>query len=54
MRRPYLKGVKFGKFDHITWVTLNTGELPKIINIKLDGMIRDNVVNESTIHLNSK
>jgi len=46
--------VKFGKFDHITWVTLNTGEPPRIINIKLDGMIRDNVVNENTIHLNSK
>lgn len=46
-----LRGEKFGQFDHITWVTLNTGKPPKIINIKLDGMIRDNVVNENTYPL---
>jgi hypothetical protein len=43
-----LLGEKFGQFDHITWVTLNTGEEPKIINIKLNGMIKDDVVNENT------
>ena len=48
-----LRGEKFGQFDHITWVTLITGEPPKIINIKLDGMIKDNVVNENTFPLTS-
>lgn len=38
-----LRGEEFGEFDHITWVTLNAGEPPKIINIKLDGMVRDDV-----------
>ncbi len=41
-----LQGEKFGKFDHITWVTLNTGEQPKIINLKLDGLVRDDITNE--------
>ncbi|MEN8229651.1 MAG: metallophosphoesterase [Bacteroidota bacterium] len=45
---PDLRGEKFGKFTHITWVTLNRGESPKILNIKLDGMIKDDVVNENT------
>ncbi len=48
-----LRGEKFGKFDHITWVTLNAGEPPKIINIKLDGMIKDDVVNENTYPITS-
>ncbi len=48
-----LRGEKFGQFDHITWITLNTGESPKIINITLNGMIRDNVVNEITLPLTS-
>ena len=43
-----LLGEKFGKFDHITWVTLKDNEPPKIINLKLDGMIKDDVVNENT------
>ena len=30
-----LRGEKFGEFDHITWVSLNNGESPKIINFKL-------------------
>jgi hypothetical protein len=51
--RSDLRVEKFGQFDHITWVTLNTGEPPKTINIKLDGMIRDNVVNENTYPLTS-
>ncbi len=49
-----LRGEKFGQFGHITWVTLNAGEPPKIINIKLDGMIRDDVVNENTYPRTSK
>ena len=48
-----LRGEKFGQFDHITWVTLNAGEQPKIINIKLTGMIRDDVVNENTYPITS-
>ena len=48
-----LRGEKFGQFDHITWVSFDTGEPPKIINIKLDGMIRDNVVNENTYPITS-
>jgi hypothetical protein len=43
-----LRGEKFGEFDHITWVTLNEKESPKIINLKLDGMIKEDVVNEKT------
>lgn len=42
-----LSGEEFGKFDHITWVTLNNGGPPEIINIKLDGMVRDDIVNEN-------
>lgn len=38
-----LRGEKHGQFDHITWVTFKTGEAPKIINLKLDGMLRDDV-----------
>jgi hypothetical protein len=41
-----LRGPEFGEFDHITWVTLNKGEQPKIINLELDGMIMDDVVIE--------
>ncbi|HXS55330.1 MAG TPA: metallophosphoesterase [Hanamia sp.] len=43
-----LRGEKFGEFDHITWVTLNNGEGPKIINFKLDGLIKEDVVNGKT------
>lgn len=40
-----LRGEKFGEFDHITMVTLNEGE-PKIVNLKLDGIIKENIVDE--------
>jgi hypothetical protein len=43
-----LRGEKFGEFDHITWVSLNNGENPKIINFKLDGLIKEDVVNEKS------
>ncbi len=42
----YLRGSEFGEFHHITWVTLTEGE-PKIINIALDGLIPEDVVNET-------
>ena len=48
-----LRGEKYGKFHHITWVTINNGDPPKIINLKLDGMIRDDVVNEKTYPITS-
>jgi hypothetical protein len=43
-----LRGEKFGEFDHITWVTLDKKEAPKIINLKLNGLIKEDVVNEKT------
>jgi len=43
-----LRGEKFGEFDHVTWVTLETGGQPKIINLKLNGLIKENIVNEKT------
>ncbi len=50
---PDSRGAKFGKFTHITWVTLNTGKSPKILNIKLDGMIKDDIVNANTYPVTS-
>ncbi|HYK76465.1 MAG TPA: metallophosphoesterase [Daejeonella sp.] len=46
-----LRGEKFGEFDHVTWVTLNGGDEPKIINLKLDGMIKEDIVNEKVFPL---
>jgi predicted phosphodiesterase len=43
-----LRGEKFGEYDHITWVTLNKKEEPKIINLKLNGLIKEDVVTERT------
>ncbi len=42
-----LRGEKFGEFDHVTLVTLTTGE-PKVVNLKLEGIIKEDVVNEQT------
>ncbi len=42
-----LRGEKFGEFDHLTMVTLTKGA-PKIINLKLDGIIKEDIVNEQT------
>lgn len=42
-----LRGEKFGEFDHITLVTLNSDE-PKVVNLKLDGIIKEDIVNETT------
>ena len=39
-----LRGDEFGEFDHITYVTLISNEPPKIINLKLNGMLKDDVV----------
>lgn len=40
------RGEKFGEFDHITWVTLNKEE-PKILNIALSGLVKEDVVDEA-------
>lgn len=42
-----LRGEKFGEFDHITWVTL-TDTIPQVVNLKLNGIIKEDVVNERT------
>ena len=38
-----LRGNEFGEFDHITWVTVKALEQPRIVNIRLDGMLRDDI-----------
>jgi 3',5'-cyclic AMP phosphodiesterase CpdA len=45
-----LRGVKFGEFDHITLVTLNKMGPPEILNLKLDGMIKDDGSGEDISH----
>ncbi len=40
-----LRGPQFGEFDHIMWVTM-AGERPRIANLKLDGIIKDDIVSE--------
>lgn len=42
-----LRGEKFGEFDHITLVTLTKGE-PTVVNLKLEGIIPEDIVNERT------
>ena len=43
-----MRGEKYGEFDHITLVTLKNNDEPKIVNLKLDGIINEDVVNEKT------
>lgn len=43
-----LRGEKFGEYDHVTWVTVNKQQSPTIINLKLNGLIREDIVNEKT------
>jgi predicted phosphodiesterase len=40
------RGEQFGEFDHITWVTFQ-GTTPKVIHLKLDGLIEENIVDEA-------
>ncbi|MFI5128420.1 MAG: metallophosphoesterase family protein [Chitinophagales bacterium] len=42
-----LRGEKFGEYDHLTIVTLTSGE-PRIVNLKLQGIIKEDVVNDTT------
>lgn len=41
-----LLGPKFGQFDHITWITM-TEDGPTMVNLKLDGFVKHDVVNQS-------
>jgi len=43
-----LRGEKFGEYDHITLVTLKNSDPPGIVNLKLNGIIKNDVVNEKT------
>ena len=42
------RGVHFGEFDHITWVSM-CGERPEFTNIALDGIYDENVVTTEKI-----
>jgi hypothetical protein len=41
-----LYGVEYGEFDHITLVTMTAGG-PKVVNLKLDGILPGNFLNRS-------
>lgn len=41
-----LRGEAYGEFHHVTQVTLAKGE-PKIINVRLDGLVSEDVVSDS-------
>ena len=41
------RGVEFGEFDHVTWVTMKP-DGPVVVNLKLDGIIPGDVVTEAT------
>lgn len=41
------RGVEFGEFDHVTWVTMKP-DGPVVVNLKLDGIIPGDVVTEIT------
>jgi hypothetical protein len=42
-----MRGVDFGEFDHITWVTMKP-DGPHVANLALDGILPDDVVTEAT------
>lgn len=42
-----MRGVDVGEFDHVTHVTL-TMNGPKVVNLRLDGFVDDDIVNEGT------
>lgn len=45
-----LRGPKFGEFDHISWITM-TNQGPKMINLKLDGLINHDVAKITDMEL---
>ncbi len=42
-----LLGPRFGQFDHVTWITM-TDNGPKVINLKLDGLVDHDIVTENS------
>lgn len=45
-----LRGEEFGETDHISWITM-TDEGPFLVNLKLDGILKDDFSNERTYKL---
>lgn len=43
-----MRGVNFGEFDHVAWVTL-TDKGPKMLNLQLKGMIHDDIMNKKAV-----
>ena len=41
-----LRGVEFGEFDHVTWVTMKP-DGPVVVNLTLDGIVPDDIVTEN-------
>lgn len=48
-----LFGSKYGLSDQLTWVTLNKNEEPKIINIELGGLLKEDIVTDKIDSLTS-
>ena len=38
-----LRGIDYGEFDHMTWVTLTGNSPPTIINLKPEGLLKEDV-----------
>ncbi|HZZ77576.1 MAG TPA: metallophosphoesterase [Gemmataceae bacterium] len=38
-----LRGLPYGEFDHFAWVTMKAGSAPTIANLKLDGILPENL-----------
>jgi len=45
-----LRGTRFGEFDHIVWMTM-TDNGPVMANLRLDGILSHDIVNESTANM---
>jgi len=43
-----LHGPEFGRFDHVTWVTM-TDEAPVMVNLKLDGILPHDISNTKSL-----
>ena len=43
-----LRGNQYGEFDHVTWLTMEK-EGPHVVNLRLDGILRPDVVTEESI-----
>jgi calcineurin-like phosphoesterase family protein len=45
-----LRGNRFGEFDHVSWLTM-TDDGPVMANLRLDGILSDDVANPETVKL---